>query len=64
MIDFRMYTMFVISALAVIAAPGPDIFYVLSRAISGGHRVGSISAFGIALGEVLHTVLASNLRSG
>ena len=58
MIDFRMYTVFVISALAVIAAPGPDIFYVLSRAISGGHRVGSISAFGIASGEVLHTVLA------
>src|SRR5260370_27893024 len=58
MIDFRTYTVFVVSALAVIAAPGPDIFYVLSRAISGGRRVGSISAFGIASGEVLHTLLA------
>lgn len=58
MIDFRTYTVFVVSALAVIAAPGPDIFYVLSRAISGGKRIGSISAFGIASGEVLHTLLA------
>jgi threonine/homoserine/homoserine lactone efflux protein len=57
MIDFRMYGVFVVSALAVIAAPGPDIFYVLSRAISGGKRIGSISAFGIASGEVLHTLL-------
>lgn len=58
MIDFRTYTLFAVAALAVIAAPGPDILYVLSRAISGGKRIGSISAFGIAAGEVLHTLLA------
>ena len=58
MIDFRTYTVFLVAALALIAAPGPDIFYVLSRALSGGKRVGSISAFGIASGEVLHTLLA------
>lgn len=58
MIDFRTYVLFVVAALAVIAAPGPDILYVLSRAISGGKRIGYISAFGIASGEVLHTLLA------
>ena len=58
MVDIRTYTLFLIAALAVIAVPGPDIFYVLSRAISGGRRGGSISAFGIASGEVLHTLLA------
>lgn len=58
MIDFRTYTLFAVAALAVIAAPGPDILYVLSRAIPGGKRIGSISAFGIASGEVLHTLLA------
>jgi threonine/homoserine/homoserine lactone efflux protein len=56
--DFRTYTVFVMAALAVIAAPGPDIFYVLSRAVSGGKRIGSISALGIASGELLHTLLA------
>ena len=58
MIDLRTYTVFIAAALAVIAAPGPDIFYVLSRALSGGKRVGSFSAMGIAAGEVVHTVLA------
>jgi len=58
MIDSRMYAVFVVAALAVIAAPGPDIFYVLARAVSGGKRIGSISALGIASGEVLHTILA------
>lgn len=50
--------MFIVAALAVIATPGPDIFYVLSRAMSAGKRAGSVSALGIASGEVLHTLLA------
>lgn len=58
MIDFRTYALFVLAALAVIAAPGPDVFYVLSRSVSRGRRVGSISAYGIASGEVLHTLVA------
>jgi RhtB (resistance to homoserine/threonine) family protein len=58
MIDFRMYAMFLVSALAVIVAPGPDILYVLSQSVSAGKRIGSISALGIACGEVLHTLLA------
>jgi threonine/homoserine/homoserine lactone efflux protein len=56
--NFRIYTFFLVAALAVIAAPGPDILYVLSRSISGGKRVGFVSALGVASGEVLHTVLA------
>ncbi len=58
MIELRTCTVFLVSELAAIAPPGPDIFYVLSRAISGGKTVGSISALGIASGEVLHTLLA------
>jgi len=57
MVDFRTYAVFVVAALAVIAAPGPDILYVLSRSVSGGKRIGSVSAFGIATGEVVHTLL-------
>jgi threonine/homoserine/homoserine lactone efflux protein len=58
MIDLRTCVLFLVASLAAIAAPGPDILYVLSRGISGGKRTGSISALGIASGEVLHTVLA------
>ncbi len=58
MIDFRTYSVFLMAAILVIVAPGPDIFYVLSRALGGGKRIGSISAYGIASGEILHTMLA------
>ena len=58
MIEPRTFILFLVAAAAAIAAPGPDILYVLSRAISGGKRTGCISAIGIASGEVLHTVLA------
>jgi len=56
--NFREYGLFLVAALAVIIAPGPDIFYVLSRAVSSGRRIGCIAAFGIAWGEVVHTILA------
>jgi RhtB (resistance to homoserine/threonine) family protein len=58
MIDFRTYAVFGVAAFAVIASPGPDILYVLSRSISSGKRIGCISALGIATGEVLHTLFA------
>jgi threonine/homoserine/homoserine lactone efflux protein len=58
MIDFRTYALFVVAALVVVVAPGPDILYVLSRGVTGGRRMGSVSALGIVCGEVLHTVLA------
>jgi threonine/homoserine/homoserine lactone efflux protein len=57
MIDLRMYAVFILAALAAVAAPGPDIFYVLSRSISGGKRIGFISALAIATGDVLQTLL-------
>jgi RhtB (resistance to homoserine/threonine) family protein len=57
-INLRTYSLFIVAALAIIAAPGPDILFVLSRAISGDKRVGSFSALGVAAGEVVHTLLA------
>src|SRR5215469_14113691 len=58
MIELHTFVLFLAAAIVVIAAPGPDILYVLSRAVSGGRRIGSISAVAIAFGEVLHTLLA------
>jgi threonine/homoserine/homoserine lactone efflux protein len=58
MLDLRTFILFLVAASAAIAAPGPDILYVLSRAISAGRRTGCISAVAIASGEVLHTLLA------
>jgi RhtB (resistance to homoserine/threonine) family protein len=58
MIDPKALGLFLAAAFAVILAPGPDILYVLSRSMSGGRRVGLVSALGISFGEIAHTVLA------
>ena len=46
------------SALLTIA-PGPDIVYVLTRAVTQGPRAGLAAAFGFATGCIFHTVLAA-----
>lgn len=49
---------FIAGALALIASPGPDFIYVLSRGIAQGPRAGVFSALGIALGLCVHTTVA------
>jgi threonine/homoserine/homoserine lactone efflux protein len=44
MIDPKTLGLFFAAAFAMILAPGPDILYVLSRSMSGGRRVGLVSA--------------------
>jgi len=46
------------SALLTIA-PGPDIVYVLTRAIAQGPRAGVAAALGFATGCIFHTLLAA-----
>ena len=46
------------SALLTIA-PGPDIVYVLTRAIAQGPRAGMAAALGFATGCIFHTALAA-----
>ena len=54
------YLLFCAGALALIASPGPDFFYVAARGLSGGRRAGVASALGIGTGLLVHTVLAAS----
>jgi threonine/homoserine/homoserine lactone efflux protein len=54
------FTLFLLAALVIAAVPGPGIFYVAARTLSGGKRAGIASTFGTALGGLLH-VIASGL---
>jgi len=54
MLDFQTWTTFLSAALALAFAPGPGMFYVLSRTISGGKSAGIASTFGAATGGVIH----------
>ncbi len=50
------FTLFLLAALIVAAVPGPGIFYVAARTLSGGKRAGFASTFGTALGGLVHVI--------
>jgi threonine/homoserine/homoserine lactone efflux protein len=50
---------FVVAALALNLAPGPDMTYVAARTFAQGRRAGIVSALGIAVGCVFHITAAA-----
>jgi threonine/homoserine/homoserine lactone efflux protein len=49
-------SLFLLAALIIAAIPGPGIFYVAARTLSGGRPAGIASMFGTALGGLVHVV--------
>jgi RhtB (resistance to homoserine/threonine) family protein len=47
------------AALALNLSPGPDLFYILSRTIAQGRRVGIASAVGVCTGALVHVFAAA-----
>jgi len=50
---------FVLTSLAVILIPGQDMVLVMSRGIAQGSKAGIVSALGVSIGLLGHTVLAA-----
>ncbi len=59
MVDARLFTLFIAAALILAATPGPGIFYVLGRTLSGGRREGILSSLGTFLGGLVHVFAAA-----
>lgn len=53
------YGLFVLTALALLAIPGPAVLYVVSRSIDQGRRAGLASVLGITSGTVVHVTMAT-----
>ena len=53
------YALFITTALALLAIPGPAVLYVVSRSIDQGRRAGLASVLGITSGTVVHVTLAT-----
>ena len=53
------YGLFLLTALALLAIPGPAVLYVVSRSIDQGRSAGLSSVLGIGTGTVVHVTLAS-----
>jgi threonine/homoserine/homoserine lactone efflux protein len=49
-------SLFLLAAAVIAAIPGPGIFYVAARTVSGGRRAGIASTFGTALGGLVHVI--------
>ena len=52
------FLLFLAASVPLILTPGPDMIYVATRGIARGRNVALISALGVGLGYVVHTVLA------
>jgi threonine/homoserine/homoserine lactone efflux protein len=50
------FPLFLLAALVIAAVPGPGIFYVAARTLSGGKPAGVASTFGTALGGFVHVI--------
>ncbi len=50
---------FMVSALALIVAPGPDLMMVIAQGMTHGRRAGAWTALGLATGCLLHTTLVT-----
>src|ERR1700688_952953 len=48
------FSLFLLAAIIIAAVPGPGIFYVTARTLSGGRPAGIASTFGTALGGLVH----------
>jgi len=53
------YKLFLLASFAIVALPGQDFLYVTTRGIALGKRAGVISACGISIGLLVHTLLAA-----
>lgn len=58
MLDRHLLALFLAAATLLAVTPGPGIFYVLARTLSGGKREGTLSAVGTLVGGLIHVVAA------
>jgi threonine/homoserine/homoserine lactone efflux protein len=59
MFDVTSLTLFIAASWVLILTPGPDMIYVLTRGIAQGKQAGVVSALGVTLGILVHTLAAA-----
>jgi len=58
-VDTTSLGLYVLASLALIATPGQDMIYVVTRSLAQGRFAGVCSAVGVCLGILVHTALAA-----
>ena len=57
--DWSNFALFLAASWLLIITPGPDMIYVITRGISQGRKAGVVSAIGVTLGILVHTLFAA-----
>ncbi len=50
---------FAIAAIVLVAIPGPNLIYIITRGIQQGRRAAVVSALGVEVGTLIHIILAT-----
>ncbi|WP_109509944.1 LysE family translocator [Nocardioides speluncae] len=50
---------FLLATVTLVAIPGPNLVYIVTRSVAGGTRAGVVSALGVEAGTLVHVVLTS-----
>jgi threonine/homoserine/homoserine lactone efflux protein len=56
MFDAGQLTLYIGAAALLVITPGPDLLYVLTMSIGRGTRAGVLSAAGVSMGVLIHTL--------
>jgi len=59
MTDTTALAVFMIAALTLNVTPGPNMLYVTTRSLGQGRKAGVVSAIGIGVGNLVHTLAAA-----
>ncbi len=59
MLSLQQLALYLPAALLIIITPGPDMMLTLSRGLSQGRAAAALHALGVALGIMVHAVLAA-----
>jgi threonine/homoserine/homoserine lactone efflux protein len=58
-VNSSSFSLFLFAALMIAVVPGPGIFYVAARTLSGGRQAGLASTLGTAAGGLVHVAAGS-----
>lgn len=59
MFEIINYPLFLLTAVTLNLYPGPDTLYILGRSAAQGRAAGVVSALGIGVGAVIHSLLGA-----
>ena len=57
--DSSTFVVVALASLALTITPGPAVLYIVARGVEGGRPAGLVSAFGIAVGGLIHILFAA-----